>query len=127
MALTTLIGAPVAAEAQAPEATYLGQAPPGGVPAVFAPGIVSLEDRFEQFLLYAPDGRSLIFGVTNGDWSAFTLLQMELGDAGWGAAEPAAFLGEDSTALTAAFSFDDGRVFFTGARPSHPPSDIWVS
>jgi hypothetical protein len=74
---------------------YFDQAPPGDTPAVFAPGVISKEDRFEQFLLYAPDGRELTFGVTNSDWSAFSLYLMRMEDGHW--TEPVAtpFLGSD--------------------------------
>lgn len=108
-------------------ALYFGQTPPGDVPAVFAPGIVSKEDRFEQFLSYAPDESGLTYGLTNADWSEFPLLQMTLEDGEWTEAEPAPFLGRDPQALTVAFSIDMRRVFFAAARPSYPPADIFMS
>lgn len=34
---------------------YFGQVPPGKIPQIFAPGIISLKDRGELFLTIAPD------------------------------------------------------------------------
>jgi len=45
------------------EELYFGQTPPGDTPVVFAPGVISLEDRFEQFLLYSP---------TRASWSSLS-------------------------------------------------------
>jgi hypothetical protein len=108
-------------------ALYFGQAPPGDEPAVFAPGVISLEDRFEQFLLYSPDARGLTFGITNSDWSQFFLYSAKLEDGQWTEAVAAPFLGSDSSALTSCLSFDGRRAFFTSSRPSYPPADIWMS
>jgi hypothetical protein len=94
---------------------------------VFAPGIISKQDRFEQFLLYAPDGRELTFGVTNSDWSAFYIYLMKLEDGRWSEPIAAPFLGSDSSVLTACLSFEGTTAFFTAARPSYPPADIWMS
>lgn len=106
---------------------YLGQTPPGDVPVVFASGVVSLDDRFEQFLLYAPDGRSLTYGLTNADWSQFTLRTMAMQDGRWSEAFEAPFLGSDPSALTSSLTADGRTVFFSSARPTYPPVDIWTS
>ena len=52
-----------------PDGPYLGQKPPGLKPEVFAPGIISLPDRFEYCLSFSPNGKECCFGVTNGRWS----------------------------------------------------------
>lgn len=106
---------------------YFGQVPPGDTPVVFAPGVISQEDRFEQFLLFAPDGQELTFGVTNADWSAFTLYSMRMEEGRWTEPRVPPFLGSDSTALTWCLSFELDKAFFTSPRPSYPPSDIWMS
>jgi hypothetical protein len=107
---------------------YFGQEPPGDIPVVFSPGNISKQDRFEQFLLYSPDGRQLTFGVTNSDWSAFYLHLMKWEDGRWSEPIAAPFLGSDSSALTACLTYETGNTaFFTAARPSYPPADIWMS
>jgi hypothetical protein len=106
---------------------YGGQTPPGDVPAVFAPGVISKKGRFEQFLLYSPDGRVLTFGLTNSDWRAFTLYEMRVNGDGFGPARVAPYQGSDSTGLTSCQSFDSRTAFFTASRPRYPPCDIWMS
>ena len=107
---------------------YFGQDPPGDTPVVFAPGIISKTARFEQFLLYAPDGHEVMFGVTNAEWSAFSILSTTWQDGSWSAPHAASFLGSgDSSALTAALSFDGRVALFTSSRPTYPPADIWMS
>lgn len=106
---------------------YFGQTPPGDTPVVFAPGIISLADRFEQFLLYSPDERQLVFSVTNSSWSSFTLKSLRLENGSWTEPETAPFLGGSPDGLVACYSYDMNRVFFTSSRPAYPPANIWMS
>ena len=106
---------------------YFNQPPPGDTPAVFAPGIISLEDRFEQFLLYSPDERQLVFSVTNSKWDSFTLKSLRMKNGAWTEPGTASFLGSSPDGLVACFSYDMKKVFFTSSRPAYPPANIWVS
>ena len=56
-----------------PDGTYFGQTPPGMTPEIFAPGIISVENRYEYTISFSPDGKECCFGVTNTDWSACTI------------------------------------------------------
>ncbi|MGD8780439.1 MAG: hypothetical protein PVH88_15920 [Ignavibacteria bacterium] len=40
---------------------YLGETPPGDNPVVFAPGIVSVENKNSHALVFSPDGNMIIF------------------------------------------------------------------
>ena len=40
---------------------YLGQTPPGDVPSIFAPGIVSVNGRYEQGVSFSPDLKEIYF------------------------------------------------------------------
>ena len=58
---------------------YLGQRPPGRMPEIFAPGLISTE-RVELNSVFSPDGRYLFFTSTrtgNGDiyWVDATLIE----------------------------------------------------
>jgi hypothetical protein len=120
----------VLAPARAPAETsvlYFNQTAPADTPVVFAPGVVSMEGRYEQFLLFAPNGRELTFGVTNSDWSQFFLYHMTMADGRWSEPAPAPFLGSDPSGLTACWSFDMNTAFLTSSRPTWPPCDIWTS
>jgi hypothetical protein len=114
-------------EAAEPADLYFGQTPPGDTPLVFAPGIISLDDRFEQFLLYSPDGQQVLYSITNSDWSSFTIEALRLEDGKWTEPETASFLGTPPDALVACFSYDMQRVFFTSSRPAYPPANIWMA
>jgi len=37
---------------------YFGQTPPDTIPAIFAPGIICLDNKFEARGAFSPDGRS---------------------------------------------------------------------
>jgi hypothetical protein len=120
MAAGGMAGAPA-------EDVYFGQAPPGDEPAVFAPGIVSLDDRFEQFLAYDSDGNQLVFGLTNGDWSEFSLQAMDRTSGRWSGPVRAPFQGAGHGGLTVAFAEDGREAYFTAPWPEYPPSDVWRS
>ncbi len=45
------------------DSLYLGQTPPGDTPVIFAPGIVSLPNRNEPCITFAPDGKSAYFYI----------------------------------------------------------------
>ena len=69
-----------------PDSLYFGQTPPGNIPQLFAPGIVSLPNRNEAVITFSPDGTSVFFYIekypgpgtpytmyatyTNNHWSA---------------------------------------------------------
>lgn len=109
-----------------PAGLYFGQEPPGDTPRIFAPGIISLEDRFEQFLIYTPDRSQVVFSVTNADWTAFDLMVIRREGDGWGKPEPAPFQGKGD-ALVAGFTRDMSKVFITTTRPKWPPGNVWMS
>ena len=44
-----------------PSGPYFSQEPPGMEPEIFTAGIISLPDRFEQNITFAPDGHENIF------------------------------------------------------------------
>ncbi|MEI6884217.1 MAG: putative Ig domain-containing protein [Bacteroidota bacterium] len=46
-----------------PDSLYFGQTPPGSIPQVFAPGIVSLPNRNEAVITFSPDGASVFFYI----------------------------------------------------------------
>jgi len=46
-----------------PDSLYLGQTPPGSIPQIFAPGIISLPNRNEAVITFAPDGKSIFFYI----------------------------------------------------------------
>lgn len=107
---------------------YLGQTPPGLTPEIFAPGIISLDTRYEYSVAFSPDLSECVFGVTNATWALFDLLftEMDVVDSTWSVPIPAPFQGSGD-ALSPAYSPDDQSIYFASARPAYPPANLWKS
>ena len=61
--LGTGIGSVVAGEVEELTGPYFGQQPPGFEAEIFAPGLISLEGRYEFAISFAPGGERLLFTV----------------------------------------------------------------
>lgn len=109
------------------EGAYLEQTSPGIVPEVFAPGIVSLDDRYEFGTTLSADGREIFFGTAIDDrgeiWNsrhtdgAWTTPEVMLSNPEYPYADP--MLSRDRT-----------RLYFISRRPvdgdnPNSSSDIW--
>jgi hypothetical protein len=89
----------------------LGQSPPGRIPAIFAPGIVSTElDEFGCTM--SPDGHEFYFTRTYIDPPRHSIMACRLNSAGWTQPEIANFSGQYSDAEPI-FSPDGTRLFFS--------------
>lgn len=98
---------------------YLGQKPPGMIPEVFAPGIVSTElDEFGCTM--SPDGKEFYFTRTYVEPRRHTIMVCRLEENGWTVPEIALFSGEHPDAEPN-FSPEGCRLFF-----SRPGSGIWM-
>jgi hypothetical protein len=65
--LIFLIGSLSPAQPIPPDSLYFGQTPPGNIPQIFAPGIVSLPNRNEAVITFSPDGASVFFYISNSN------------------------------------------------------------
>jgi hypothetical protein len=61
--LLLLFGGFVASQSIPSDSLYFGQTPPGTLPQLFAPGIVSLPGRNEATITFSPDGASVFFYI----------------------------------------------------------------
>lgn len=115
---------------------YLGQAPPGTSPRVFAPGVVTT-GMYTRDVAMTPEGDELYFGVLLGRFT--TILQTRLQDGVWSEPEVAPFARDARFFhLEPAISPDGLRFFFlsTRTREGREPTaaeirtwsnqDIWV-
>lgn len=117
---------------------YLGQTPPGNIPAIFAPGVVS-KDGNQSKLFLTPDGMELIFSSmlivpgkdNNPAERDISFISVKMEDNTWG--EPVVL--PFSRAFTndePALSYDGEKLFFVSNRPkgSHTEAemmpDIWM-
>lgn len=108
-----------------PGGHYFGQEPPGFSPVIFAPGIVSLPNRFEWCLTFSPSLDECVFGTTNSGWNILNLWYMKMGsDSAWTDPIPAPFQGTGDGCFPF-YSADGNDIYFVSSRPSYPPARIW--
>ena len=63
---------------------YLGQTPPQAEPVVFAPGIISVEGRFDMGFTMSPDGKTMAFGVAHeSDTNQNNIYFLRKSEQGW--------------------------------------------
>jgi Tol biopolymer transport system component len=93
---------------------YLGQALPGDVPEVFAPGIISTSGN-QVNSVFSPDGKEFYFSAFDPA-SGYTIMVMNESEAGWSRPRVAPFSSGYSE-VDVAFSSDGDRLFYISKRP----------
>jgi hypothetical protein len=112
-----------------PELTglYLGQEPPGVVPELFAPGIVSTGMN-ERDLTVSADGRTIWFGFMGQ--GLVTVLETRLAEGSWTEPVPVPFHRDGSFfCFEPALAADGNRVFFLSNRaaPGQEQGTGWTN
>ncbi len=111
------------------EGDYLGQNPPGTVPEVFAPGLIST-DRAVASLAFTPDGKELYFAKDTPEQPDLNVIRfMRKENNRWSAPRDAPFSGEYRD-WNLNLSPDGKRLYFTSRRPvsgkePKKDNDIW--
>ena len=91
---------------------YFGQKPPGDKAVLFAPGIISIEGRYEYALSFSPDGKEVLFSAEAPDQSAAVYL-CRLADGQWSLPQKVSLSGGKKKAEMEAFFTPDGkRIYF---------------
>ena len=105
---------------------YFAQSPPGDSAVVFAPGIISLQDRKEQNIVFSPDGKECFFGTWAKDFSYAKVYCSKYRDNKWASPVEASFSVGHFTS-NPFFSANGNRVYFHYANYSgSEPYDIWM-
>jgi hypothetical protein len=60
-----------------PDSLYLGQVPPGNIPQVFAPGIISVPGRTEYGISISPEGNEMLFALGNWPYKRTMIMKYE--------------------------------------------------
>ncbi len=107
---------------------YLGQEPPGMVPIIFAPGIVSTQAE-ELNLVMTPDGNEMVF--TRNLTGRQTLMHLVQRDGQWGKPAPASFSGVHRD-VDPFITPDGTRLYFSSNRAvsgngRQSDCDFWVT
>lgn len=105
---------------------FPGQTPPVNTPKIFAPGIISLDNRFETYPTFSPDGKEIYFSVVNADWSEGKILHTQVRNGKWSKPETALFSNNNYINWESFISPDGNRQFFTSNRPPSSNTDIWM-
>ena len=107
------------------ETNYFGQKPPGLIPEVFAPGIVSIDGRFEGTVSFSPDLQEMYFAADNEDEET-SIYFSKLEDDKWTPIERVDFTkGEKNEEMHPFVSPDGKRVYFTAMDSAFTDEKIW--
>lgn len=113
--------------------TYLGQPPPGSIPELFAPGIVSTGLMEHSSPTFSPQGDEAYWAAAGGRLRAMTIYFVSLANGQWGEAQVAPFSGGCVDGCPS-FSPDGSALLFASNRldpqctAGGTPNelDIWV-
>lgn len=99
------------------DGAYCGLEPPGSVPEVFAPGIVSTEECEHGAPAFSPDGREMYWSVFHEKEMRQTILTSSLRPSGWSTPSIVPFADDRYLDGNPVFSRDGRRIYFTSNRP----------
>ena len=111
---------------------YLGQKPPGKIPEIFAPGIISTEANEHCFPSFSPDGDEVFWSRYNKAGDLQSIYYMQQVNGIWTKPDVAWFSGEISEG-NVVFNHDGNKIYF--CNDGHWESegvlagtgaDIWV-
>ncbi len=107
------------------EGPYLGQKPPGLIPEVFAPGIVSINGRFEGAISFSPDLDEIYFGANNKDKETHIYFSKLEGNK-WTPIKKANFTkGKKDEEIHPFVSPNGKRIYFTALNSDLSDTRIW--
>ncbi len=107
------------------EGPYLGQQPPGLIPEVFAPGIVSINGRYEHGISFSPDLDEVYFSANKKDKEP-DIYFSKLQDNKWTYIKKANFTkGKKDAEMHPFVSFSGNRVYFTAHNSDNTDTKIW--
>ena len=105
--------------------TYFGQKPPGLIPEIFAPGIVSINGRFEGAVSFSPDLEEIYFAASNEDEET-SIYFSKLEANKWTPIKRVDFSnGEKNEEMHPFVSPDGKRIYFTAMDAAFTDEKIW--
>ena len=110
---------------------YLGQKPPGLIPKIFAPGVVSTENHEHSSLIISPDGKEIFWSVLSAplsNHSSHKIVFMKYENSHWSPPKTASFSGQYQDDHP--FISPDGKIiYFCSNRPfpgKNKSKELWV-
>lgn len=112
---------------------YLGMKPPGKIPEIFAPGIISTRYHEHSYPAFSPDGKEVYWNTVFIDNYKYEfpigILGMKLNTNGWSKPEYTG-LGVNKESGNPCFSYDGQKIFFSSDEINQDGtrnSDIWYA
>lgn len=110
---------------------YFGLEKPGLEPELFAPGIISTENRDHSDLAFFPDGKEVYWSMFYKDGSGGVILFMKVENDRWTPPQVAPFSSAQYFDCFPSLSYDGKRLFYGSRRPiekNTEPGDfnIWT-
>ncbi len=107
------------------ENLYLGQTPPGLIPELFAPDIVSIDGRYESTISFSPDLKELYFDA-HQEGESSQIYFSKLVNGSWTTIKRANFTqGNRRLELHPFVSHDNNRLYFTALDSILADEKIW--
>lgn len=107
------------------ENRYLGQKPPGLIPEIFAPNIVSIDGRFEGTVSFSSELTEMYFAADNED-NKTSIYFSKFEDDTWTAIQRVDFTnGRKNEELHPFVSPDGKRIYFTAMDSAFVDEKIW--
>ncbi len=108
------------------EGPYLGQKPPGLIPEVFAPGIISISGRSEYGMSFSPDLDEMYFTVQKKYGIPADIYFSKREGNQWTPFKKANFTqGKKAGEMEPNVSYDGNKIFFTAYNPDFTDTKIW--
>jgi len=108
-----------------PNNLYFGQKPPGLIPEIFAPGLVSIDGRYEFGISFSPDLDEMYFSAKEVDQTT-TIYYSRLTGEEWSPIEKADFTkGEKDTEMKPFVSLIEDKIYFTAYDAASRNTKIW--
>lgn len=96
---------------------YLGQKPPGKIPEIFAPGVISLPEYFEHSAaVFTPDGKEVYWSAKPENERYYKIYGMKMVDGIWSKTEIASFCMENEYYQQFTLSSDGKKLYFTNGE-----------
>ena len=107
------------------ESPYFGQKPPGLIPEIFAPGIISLNERYEHSVSFSPDLDEVYFTASKKDGDA-SVYYSKLKDKKWTNPKKANFTkGKKKEEMEAFVNLSSDKIYFTAYDSIFGDEKIW--
>lgn len=110
---------------QVKEGNYFGQAPPGMTAELFAPGVVSVNGRYEYAVSFSPNLNEMFFsGEKEGETQSAYFSKLKNGK--WSKPEKANFTkGEKSNEFEAFVNMSGNKIYFAAYDSIFSDENIW--